>query len=235
VDGTVVWTRELGAAPHAPPTVSGDRVYVSAADGRILAMAIVDGSPLWERRIGGQPNEILALNDRVFAGSTDNFFYCVMAKDGRIDWRWRTGADVIGAPATDGSRVFFVSLDNVVRAMNAVSGGQQWLKALTMRPTTGPVLAGATVLVVGQSQQVRGFNAKDGVAAPDIDAGDEIAAPPRIMLDAARGLPMALFVTRHLIRGAAATLHIRSTDPSATGLSAPLPNVIKPAPTPATR
>ena len=234
-DGTAVWTRDIGSAPHAPPVLAADRAYVSAADGRVIALRITDGATIWERRIGGQPNEILALADRLYTGSTDNFFYCLMTKDGRIDWRSRTGADVVGSPVSDGPRVYFVSLDNVLRSMNAVTGGQQWLKALPMRPTAGPLLAGATVLAVGQSPSLRTFNAKDGTPALDIPAGDEITAPPHILRDAARGLPMVLFVTKHITRGAAAQLHIRSIDPQSTIGTPPLPNPIMPGPTPATR
>ena len=234
-DGHPMWTRDLSVAPHAVPTLAAGRVYLPMADGRIVALALAGGEPFWDRRIGGQPNEILATKDRVYAGSTDNYFYCLMTKDGQIDWRWRTGADVIGAPVTDGRLVFFVSLDNLLRGMNGVSGGQQWLKSLPLRPTAGPQLAGATLLVVGPSQVIRTFNAKDGAAGTDIDAGDEVTAPPHVLYDKARGLPMVLFVTKHIARGAAATLHIRSIDPAATGLLAPLPNPVMPAPTPATR
>lgn len=234
-DGHAVWTRALGVSPHAPPALAADRVYVSAVDGRVFALNIVDGAPVWERKIGGRPNEILALDERLYTGSTDNFFYCLMTKDGRIDWRWRTGADVIGAPVSDGRRVYFVSLDNVLRAMNAVSGGQQWLRALPLRPTSGPRLAGSTVLVVGQSPSIRAFNAKDGTPSTDIAAGDEVAAPPRVLEDPIRKLPMVLFVTKHISHGAAAALHVRSMEPASSNSVAPLPNPIMPAPMPATR
>lgn len=234
-DGHVVWTRDLGVAPHARPALAADRVYFPAADGRIIALRITDGSPVWERRIGGQPNDILALDERLYAGSTDNYFYCLLTKDGRIDWRWRTGADVIGAPVSDGRHVYFVSLDNLLRSMNAVSGGQQWLRALPLRPTAGPQLAGSTLVVVGQSAVIRTYSSKEGAAAPDLSAGDEIAAPPHVLRDAARGLPMVLFVTKHIAKGAAAALHIRSTDPAATNAIVPLPNPVMPVPMPATR
>jgi outer membrane protein assembly factor BamB len=234
-DGHAMWSREVGAPPHARPTIAGERVYLSLTDGRIIALSLLDGSPQWARRIGGQPNEILALQDRLYVGSTDNFFYALLTKDGRIDWRWRTGADVIGAPVAGGSRVFFVSLDNMVRGMNAVSGAQLWLRALPLRPTAGPQMAGATLLVVGPSSTVRSFNVKDGTPGADIDAGDEITAPPHVVEDPTRPLPTVLFVTKHIVRGAAAALYTRSIDPAATPLIAPLPNVIMPAPTPATR
>ena len=139
-----------------------------------MSLNVENGEPLWERRLGGPANEILALDQRLYAGSQDNFFYCVMTADGRVDWRWRTGGDVIGKPIADERLVYFVALDNVLRAMNQVTGGQQWMRPLPMRPAWGPVLAGSTIVVSGQVPTLRAFNVKDGVATGTLTG---VAAP----------------------------------------------------------
>jgi outer membrane protein assembly factor BamB len=164
-DGQLIWTRDLKSPAHAAPALAADRVYVPTSDGRIVALRVDSGEPIWERRLGGAANEILALDDRLFTGSQDNWFYCVMAADGRVDWRWRTGGDVIGKPVSDDHYVYFVSLDNVLRAMNMVTGGQQWMRPLPMRPAWAAVRAGSTIVVAGQAPPLRAFNLKDGVAA----------------------------------------------------------------------
>jgi outer membrane protein assembly factor BamB len=164
-DGHLVWTRDLKSPAHAAPALAADRVYVPTTDHRIVALRVDNGEPIWERRLGGAANEILALDQRVFAGSQDNWFYCVMAADGRVDWRWRTGGDVIGKPVADDRYVYFVSLDNVLRAMNMVTGGQQWMRPLPMRPAWGAARAGSTIVVAGQLPPLRAYNIKDGVAA----------------------------------------------------------------------
>ena len=228
VDGHLVWQRDLSSPANASPTLAADRVYVPTADGRVVALLVSDGSPVWERKVGGRPNQILALDDRLYAGSTDDFFYCLMTKDGRIDWRWRTGADVIGAPVADRQRVYFVSLDNVLRSLSRVSGGQQWMRALPIRPTSGPALAGSTIVVVGQSPTVRTFAVKDGAPATDINAGAEVAAPPHVFYQPGTSVPMILVVTRDLVKGAVATLSVHSNEPAVTPM-APLPNPVMPA------
>lgn len=191
-DGQLIWRRDIKSPAHALPALAADRVYIPTTDSRIVALRVESGEPLWERRLGGAPNEILALNDRLYAGSQDNFFYCMMAADGRVDWRWQTGGDVIGKPVSDERYVYFVALDNVLRAMNLVSGGQQWMRPLPMRPAWGPVKAGSTIVVAGQAAPLRAFNVKDGAAAgtltgvsaqpPDVPAADAPApsadAPP---------------------------------------------------------
>lgn len=233
-DGHLVWRRDVGSAAHAAPALAADRLYLPTTDGRIVALNVSDGALIWERRIGGVPNDLLALTERIYVGSTDNFFYCLLARDGKVDWRWRTGADVIGLPVADDRRVYFVSLDNVLRGMNLVSGAQEWMKGLPVRPTSGPVLAGATVVVSGQSPTLRTFSVKDGTPTADINAGDEVASAPRVLTDPASGLTMLLVTTRHLVRGAAATLVMHTIEPLQLPV-APLPNPVMPGPTRATR
>ena len=106
---------------------------------------------IWERKLGGPPNEILAIDDRLFVGSNDNFFYCLETKDGAVDWRWRTGADVVSKPMADRDHVYFVSLDNVLRSLNRRNGVQQWKKPLPFRPAWPPLQAADAVVVAGIS------------------------------------------------------------------------------------
>jgi outer membrane protein assembly factor BamB len=164
-DGQLVWRRDIKSPAHARPALAGDRVYVPTADGRIIALHVADGEPVWERRLGGTPNDVLALDERLYVGGQDNFFYCLMTVDGRVDWRWRTGGDVIGRPIADDHRVYFVALDNVLRAMNLKSGGQDWMRPLPLRPVTGPVRVGSSIVVTGQAALLHVYNVKDGLVA----------------------------------------------------------------------
>jgi len=229
-DGDLIWQHDLGSPAHATLAIAGDRVYVSTADGRVVALRVETGEPVWERRLGGPASDVLALDDRVYVGSTDNFLYCLLTKDGRVDWRWRTGGDVIGVPAVDDHYVYFVSLDNVLRGLNRITGTQQWMRTLPVRPVWGPVRVVNQLLVGGQSPVLQAYNTKDGTPAGTIDGGADIAAPPHIVEDDSSPAPTVVVVTRDLAKGAAARLLTRRMEPQTSDLTEPLPNVISMAP-----
>ena len=222
-DGRLIWRQELGSPARGPAALAADRVYVPIENGRVIAMNVTDGAPVWERRLGGAPNEILALEDRLYVGAQDNYFYCLMAKDGRIDWRWRTGGDVIGVPVVDDAYVYFVSLDNVLRALNRKSGGQKWLRALPFRPAWAPVKVGETIAVAGQSTSMRAYAIADGQSAGEVSAPAEIAAAAHPVDNPSTTLPTLLIVTRHIKDGAAAVLVTRTIEPEGSNIVA-LPN-----------
>jgi len=227
-DGRLIWRRDIGAQIHAPPALAADRVYVPSADGRLIALQVETGAPVWEHRLGGPPNDILALDERVYVGANDNFLYCVAAAKGDILWRWPTGADVIGKPAIDEVHVYFVSLDNVLRSLDRKSGAQIWKRALPLRPTAGPLVVGNAVVVTGLGPAPRAFLAKDGSPAPDLPAGGVVAAPPRIVTVPAAPAPFLILMTTDLAAGSTVTAMTRSLEPPVLPVFAPLPNPVFP-------
>jgi outer membrane protein assembly factor BamB len=225
VDGLPIWRRDLASPAHAAPALAADRLYVPANNGRVVALRIVDGTPVWERRLGGPPNDMLALDDQLFVGAEDNYLYCIDAEDGQVRWRWRTGGDVIGRPVVDARSVYFVSFDNTLRALDRGSGVQQWIRPLPLRPTTGPLLAGSTVVITGLSPTLRGYNAEDGKPAGDLPIQGEMAAPPHLIAGEGEALPRLVVLTRDIAKGASVLLVMRSVEPGLAAF-ATLPNPI---------
>jgi outer membrane protein assembly factor BamB len=226
IDGHLLWRRDLGSPAHAPPSLAADRVYVPVDDGRIVALRVDTGDFVWERRLGGPATGLLAQDDRVFAGSIDNYFYALRADNGAVAWRWRTGADVVGIPVLDERHVYFVSLDNVLRALSRRTGVQQWTRPLPIRPTRGPMRVDGTLVISGIAPALRAYDMKDGTAAGDLPAAGEQAGSPYSVPTAPGDAPKVLVVTRDIARGATATLFTRQLDPPLTA-PALLPNAAK--------
>jgi outer membrane protein assembly factor BamB len=199
-DGELIWRREIGVMASARPALAADRVYVPAANGRVIAMHVESGKPLWERRLGGKPDQLLALEDRLYVGADDNYLYCITAENGLVDWRWATGADVVGLPVADDQRVFFISLDNVLRGLDRRTGNQRWKRTLPLRPLSGPVRSGDTLIVSGIAPMLRVYFLKDGAPAGEMAADGELASAPYALPEAEA--PTVLVVTRNIEKGA---------------------------------
>ena len=126
-DGQLIWRRDLGVAGaracQRSPAIACTCRWPTAASSRC---DVDNGELVWERRLGGPPNEILALDDRLYVGSNDN--YLLLPDDQR--WPRRLAlADRRRRRRRCRCRrdhVYFVSLDNVLRALNRKSGVQRW-------------------------------------------------------------------------------------------------------------
>jgi outer membrane protein assembly factor BamB len=222
LDGGLIWRRGIEAAASARPSLAADRVYVPASDGRIVAFQTENGEVVWDRRIGGKPHEILALDDRVYVGSTDNRLYCLKTDSGVIDWRWPTGADVVGQPVEDARLVFFVSLDNMLRALDRRSGNQRWKRALPLRPSSGPRRAGDALIVSGVAPPLRVYQMKDGSPAGEIATDGELAFPPHVVPNA--DVPTVIVVTWSNDSGALLAAFSRASAPEPEAVKDPQPD-----------
>lgn len=156
-DGTEVWRQKQASAVIAPPALNGDRLYLPGADGIVRALNLSTGAALWTQALGGSIVTIAPLGNRVYVGSTDNNFYCLDDAKGRVRWRWRAGADPVGAAIADEERVYFTSLDTVVRALDRGHGAQRWRQPLPWRPRTGPLRVGNTLVASGIAVDLRGY------------------------------------------------------------------------------
>jgi len=176
-DGALIWRRALGAPSSHPAVPGADKaLYFTLADGRVVALELEGGDPLWEQRLPGTLSEPAAARDRVFVGSTDNFFYALDAETGSLRWKWRNGGDVIGS-AVDGDVVYLVSLDNVIRAVNRGNGNQRWLQSTSTRPVLPPRAFSGVVVLPGLMPAVTVLNGDTGVVMGTHAPGSLIGPP----------------------------------------------------------
>lgn len=163
-DGHAMWRHSLGGtAGTMRMTANDEGVFVTAPQGRLVALSLADGHPLWEARIPGMLSPPAAARQRVFVGSSENVFYAFNSRNGHLQWKWRTGGDVVGATA-DRDAAYFVSLDNILRAVNRGNGNQRWQKDTGTRPVAAPQVIGPVVVVPGVAATLSAFSVMTGAA-----------------------------------------------------------------------
>ena len=175
LDGTRVWSRETGVVEQRP-AVAGTRVYVPAADGRIVALELASGEPVWEFDVGIRPTEPLVYGDRLFVGSAGKRLCSLFldVRPRRDDWCFNdVGAVIVGRPAADETHVYFAALDNLLRAHDRKNGAYRWKKDLKYRPSAGPLLVGKSLAVPGSVPRVDVFDTAKGDTHASAHARDQ--------------------------------------------------------------
>ena len=176
-DGTKVWSRNTGPQ-RLRSTIEGDNLYAPLDDGPLLALDLRTGAERWKRHLAGARfSEVLAFSDRVYAGSTNKYFYCFDADDGEREWRTLLGAVLRGRPAAEGTHLFVTSVDNTLRAYDRNSGALLWHPSVPFRPGA-PVVIGSVVVVPGNSAQLMAFDAATGRPAGQIKLEETLVMPP---------------------------------------------------------
>jgi outer membrane protein assembly factor BamB len=180
-DGTRVWARDTGTVEQRP-AVDGSRVFVPAADGRIVALSLASGEPLWEIVVGIKPTEPLVYGGRVLVGTQAKRFCSLEPETGKDDWCFdHLSAAVVGRPAADATHVYFAGYDNFLRAHDRRNGAYRWRRDLKYRPSAGPYLVGGSIAVPGNVPHVQVFDTRKGTPTVLLTLATELATVPLLI------------------------------------------------------
>jgi outer membrane protein assembly factor BamB len=159
----VVWRLSLGASDRVLMTTDAEAVYLVTTGSRAMSVKLSDGTTRWERTLDGELSEPVVDRDRVFVGSTTRSFWSLDARTGKDEWTWSGiifGGAIAGA-SVEGNKVYVVSWDNIVRALDRGNGAQRWKEAVT-RPLFPPRILNGIIAVVGVSPTLSTFRADTG-------------------------------------------------------------------------
>jgi len=145
-NGSLVWSyragRDAGAGFLPNPTVVNGKVYVGD-ENYLYAFDAETGEVKWrfevpwgEKGLHGVDSAPVVIDDRVYFGSWDGWFYCIDANTGELIWEYSDGdgkmGHIMGAPAVVDGVIYFgtgaggVGYTGTVYALNAENGGLIW-------------------------------------------------------------------------------------------------------------
>jgi outer membrane protein assembly factor BamB len=180
-DGHVLWTSALGASVRVRPAIAADAAYFSLENSHIASLELLTGKPRWDRLLPGKPGDLLVLDDRLFVGGDDKWFYCLNTKNGDERWRKRVGGKSAGVPAIDVKRVYYVALDNMLWVLDRNTGVMKWKQALPVRPSGGPIIVGGVVVIAGVAFEIYGYRVEQGENAGNVILPADLAMPPMVL------------------------------------------------------
>lgn len=137
---TLAWRSKIGRGNEkyerviSGPIAADGKVYVVDIEGDVYAVSLASGSILWstefrnedERSDVGFGGGVAYANGIVYATSGFGFLGAFDADTGTELWRFNASVPFRGAPTVDGGRIFAVTHDNQMIALNAQDGTLIW-------------------------------------------------------------------------------------------------------------
>ena len=150
------------------PAISGDTIYVAAADGDVEAFERRSGDSIWDVELdlplsGG----VGVYGDALLLGSSDGFVLKVDANSGEVQWTTRLNGEVMSTPQSNGSMVLAHTLDGKLQGLDFATGEVVWtydsnVPVLTLRGSSTPVVDGNVAYVGFANGRVQAFDIATG-------------------------------------------------------------------------
>jgi len=138
----VDWSRSIGggsdssASLIAAPIVADGRVFVINTDSELIALDQASGDDLWERDLVPEDEEapvgaggLAYSGGRLFAATGFAEVVALDPSDGSVLWRANASAPIRSAPSASQGRVFVITIDNQLLALDEESGERLWAHA----------------------------------------------------------------------------------------------------------
>ncbi len=167
-----VWTAKIGeVGDPLDVQVTGQQVALASSDGTVLALDTRTGRELWRAATKAKLSAGVGSDGQRTAVATQNN-EIVAFEAGRESWRQKLPAQVNTAPLVAGGRVFVLSADRSVTALDGGSGRRLWSQQRPGDPLvlrqSGVILAVGDTLVVGLSGRLVGLNPLNGQVRWDV-------------------------------------------------------------------
>jgi outer membrane protein assembly factor BamB len=184
--GELLWRSRLGGTIRGGPLLDADRLYVgteAAPDGRVYALRLRTGRPLWVAKTGGVAAPLALDGDALYAGSERGVVLRLDPETGDIRWRRRLSGAVRAAPVpTAGGLAVATDADSLF-LLDARTG-----EVLARTGTPGAVLgtpaSGADVLYLGTTAgRILAVDLPSLRVRWSQDAGDAVYGAPALTQD----------------------------------------------------
>jgi outer membrane protein assembly factor BamB len=175
------WSASIGAGStgtrrlNAGPVVLGGRIYTIDTTGGVRAMDARTGSTVWSARIEQKKESkdaafgggVSGGDGRIFATTGHGNVVAFDAASGTELWRRKIGSPLRGAPTIAGNRLFVLTQDNQLHALNVEKGEPLWDIAGTVEVAgllgvASPAVAQETVVAGFSSGELTALRAENG-------------------------------------------------------------------------
>jgi outer membrane protein assembly factor BamB len=165
------------------PIVQDNRLYVSSAEGELMAFGLTDGRPIWSTRLPSRASTSVSLiGDRLYQPGDGGRLYGLDASDGRILFEVQLEGPLV-SPVALADRVYACDMLGWVYALNLDDGAVIWQTQLEGPIWTTPAVAEDRLYVGHSGGQVVALNRADGEPVWVYDIGAVVRASVLVVGD----------------------------------------------------
>ncbi len=129
-----VWTNRIGAVTTPLfASVHGDQIAVASTQGQVALLNASTGEDVWRLNLNTPIQAGVGGDGQRFAVITHNN-EVIAIEAGKVVWRYRLPALSYTAPLVAGARVFVLTADRAVTALDGASGQKLWTQQRTGDP-----------------------------------------------------------------------------------------------------
>jgi outer membrane protein assembly factor BamB len=160
----LAWKLDTGGRILTAAAVRDGKAFVASDGGKIIAVDLKSGKPLWEYAAGADMRCSPAVaDDLVYCGSEKSEFHALETAGGKKRWTFLTGGPVRGSPVIVGGVVLFGANDHNLYALDRHTGKKLWtFRAGDYCVSVPPVVHGDRVYCAQWTERVFALDLKTG-------------------------------------------------------------------------
>ncbi len=163
---TRVWANQVGViTTPLSLSVKDGQVAVASSDGTLALIDAATGRDVWRLKLNAPVQAGVGGDGTRFAVVTQSN-EVITVQAGQVIWRYRLSASTYTAPLVAGGRVFVLTADRTVIALDGASGQRLWSQQRAGDPLVlrqaGLLMAVGDTLVAGMSGRLVGMNPNNG-------------------------------------------------------------------------
>jgi outer membrane protein assembly factor BamB len=177
------WRADIGASANsterilAQPLVADGRVFAMDSEGNVSAIDAETGRRIWRVDLTPRSENDGAIGGgigydrgRLFATSPYGEVFSLDPASGKTLWQQKIGVPLKASPTIDANRVFVLTQDNQVKALDAETGREIWSYAgipeiASLIGSPAPAVEGTLLVVPFSSGELFALRADNGVVA----------------------------------------------------------------------
>jgi len=169
------WSASLPSPASAAGTLDAQRVYIPLQSGQLVALNRETGATEWS--VALMSSWPLMISDGVLYAAGARELLALRAATGDPVWQVNLDADLMVAPALQGSTVVVLLKPDQLRAVRLSDGSDAWHRAIPVPSASPSMWADATGVVVASGNRVSRFTPGDGQLAWERELGGALSTP----------------------------------------------------------